>query len=174
MFARGVSATWDRWNHDPLVQGYTVWLRCLFALRRVGVWKWFSVQHLFTPGIVAVIFSAKRTIAAFPFRSGDNEVPSRLASDRPIKNVIGSVNQISAAAQGVGWQVGGWERGGGWGGTVTGQQEECREREREAKREREQCEVLPQALSHCYRRIQLLCFLVCLYQGQGVTICLCL
>lgn len=28
--------------------------------------------------------------------------------------------------------------------------------------------TLPEALSHCYRGVQLLCFVVCLYQGQGV------
>lgn len=60
-------------------------------------------------------------------------MPSRLASDRPIKNVIGSVNQIFAAARKGGrmrgvcvcgggllvaaaasWQVGGWADLEGW------------------------------------------------------------
>lgn len=83
------------------------------------------MHHLFTPGIVAIIFSTKRTIAIFPLCSGDNEVPSRLASDRPIKNVIGSVNQTLLQRGGgqAGRQVGGGGEGGGGAGRVTGQQE---------------------------------------------------
>lgn len=41
-------------------------------------------------------FATKRTVAIFPLSPGDNEVPVHLASDRLIKNVIGSVNHVLA------------------------------------------------------------------------------
>lgn len=70
------------------------------------VWKWAPTHHLFVSARVSVIFSTTGTVAIFPLCSGDNEVPLHRASDRLIKNVIGSVNHI-LAQRGVG-QAGGW------------------------------------------------------------------
>lgn len=90
-------------------------------------------------------------------------MPSRLASDRPIKNVIGSVDQILLQRGGAGRWVGGqqWLR---WeGGRTTG----VVQREKEGKSEAELCTLCLEALGHGYRGVQLLCFVVCLFLGQG-------
>lgn len=60
-------------------------------------------------------------------------MPSRLASDRPIKNVIGSVDQILLQRRG--------GLAGGWAAGVAGRQEQCGGR-KEGQSEAELC-VLP-------------------------------
>lgn len=100
-------------------------------------------------------------------------MPSRLASDRPIKNVIGSVNQTLLQRRGwAGRWVGGSGRGGRVGRTLGVVQIEKRERNGEVCH----CNALihtvpslhcPEALSNSYKGVQLLCFAVCLYRGRG-------
>ena len=106
-------------------------------------------------------------------------MPSRLASDRPIKNVIGSVNQTLLQRGGWAgrWAGGGgcrgiegnrttrgsagkerWEERGGSGGVVRDYTTHC------SPPLSAHC---PEALSNGYRGVQLLCFVVCLYPGQG-------
>lgn len=99
-------------------------------------------------------------------------MPSRLASDRPIKNVIGSVNQT--LLQRGGGLAGGWLWLWRWlrrwrrreGSRTTG----LVQKEKKGKRQGELCHLqstttysspsahCPQALSNSYRGVQLLCF----------------
>lgn len=92
-------------------------------------------------------------------------MPSRLASDRPIKNVIGSVDQILLQRRGGlagGWVCGQqrlrWE---GWPDDRSSAEGEKRERARPS------CARCLEALSRAYRGVRLLCFVVCLLLGQG-------
>lgn len=82
-------------------------------------------------------------------------MPSRLASDRPIKNVIGSVNQTLLRHKG--GQAG--RLAGGGGVRVAGQQERVRGEWKESVMLSVQSR---EALSDAYRGVQLLCFVVCL------------
>lgn len=94
-------------------------------------------------------------------------MPSRLASDRPIKNVIGSVNQAPLRCGG--GQARGWAEAAGW------LDNRSRLEERERGRGRKQCHTHTVPSLHtsqrhsarAYRGVQLLCFVVCLYQGRG-------
>lgn len=82
------------------------------------------------------------------------------------------------------WQVGGWADLEGWpdNSSISGKERGGRGvsgGRRVLSRREVHCSLsahCPQALSHSYRGVQLLCFVVCLYQGRGggVTICLCL
>lgn len=85
------------------IQGSTVWWVLLFVFVSKSE---VSPHASFVCVCTSVIFSTTGPVAIFLLCSGDNEVPLHRASDRLIKNVIGSVNHI-LAQRGVG-QAGGW------------------------------------------------------------------
>lgn len=88
------------------------------------VWKWVPTHHFFMSARVFIIFSTKRTVAIFPLCLRDNEVSLHLASDRLIKNVIGSVNHVLAwHGMALGWW---WAGGRGCDRREAGQRDYCR------------------------------------------------
>lgn len=100
-------------------------------------------------------------------------MPSRLASDRPIKNVIGSVNQTLLQRRGWARQVGGRQWQGREGRLDNGSSaDRWREKERGVSLRCTNTHSsffahCPEALGNSYKGVQLLCFVVCLYRGRG-------